>query len=120
MFGEVVQTERGGYVRCAPGSGVVASEGDLLTLMGECYQIGAGRILLEQAQLHPDFFDLSTGLLGTIFLKLSTYQVKTAVVANLQAIPSQRFQELVRESNKGHQIRFFNTVAEAESWLLPE
>ncbi len=118
MFGEMVQTNRGVYVRCAPDSGVVANESDLLTLFSDCYEFATNRLLLSEAHLHPNFFDLSTGMAGALFLKLSIYHVKTAVVANLQAIKSQRFHELIQESNKGSQIRFFNTTTEAENWLL--
>ncbi|MBE2198383.1 MAG: DUF4180 domain-containing protein [Anaerolinea sp.] len=118
VIGEVVQTERGSYVRCAPDSGVVASDRDLLTLLECSYELEANRILLTAVQLHPDFFDLSTGLAGSLFVKLTNYRVQTAIVADLFAIKSQRFQELIRESNRRGQIRYFNTVAEAEAWLL--
>lgn len=118
MVGEVVQTARGSYVRCAPDSGVIRNEADLLDLMGACYETEANRIMVESSHLLPEFFDLSTGMAGSFFLKLTTYQMQTAVVADLSAIKSQRFQELISESNKYGQIRYFNTAAEAEDWLL--
>lgn len=115
MTGEVVRTPSGGYVRCA--SGVVASDHDVLTLFESSFELDSARILLDQAHLAPEFFDLKTGLLGAIFLKLTNYQVRTAIVAELATIPSQRFHEMVSELRRGKQIRFFEDVGEAERWL---
>ena len=112
---EVVRRPTGGYVRCS--AGVVSSERDLLDLFEHCFGLDRGRILLEQQHLAPELFDLKTGLVGAIFLKLTNYRVRTAIVADLAAIPSPRFHEMVSELRRGKQIRFFEDRAEAESWL---
>jgi len=117
MNGEIVNTPTGSYVRCAPDDGLIARDADVLDLMGAFYEMDASRLLLDEAHLHPDFFDLKTGLAGAIFLKLTNYRVKTAVLANLANIQSKRFQELIYESNKGKQINFFNDLTKAEQWL---
>jgi PadR family transcriptional regulator AphA len=117
MRGQVVQKLAGGYVRCAPQSGVIANEQDVLDLLTCCGDIDSNRILLEEQHLHPDFFDLKTGLAGAVFQKLANYYVRAAIVANLAAIASPRFQELIYECNKGGQVRFFDDVAQAEEWL---
>jgi len=118
MEGKIVNTNSGSYVRVMPGSDLLASERDLLDLLSYCYEAGDSKILLEGIYLDPAFFDLSSGVAGEIFHKLSTYQVKTAIVADLQAIKSERFQELIRESNKGRQINYFESVTDAEKWLV--
>ena len=117
MYGEVVNTTTGSYVRCAADDGQVSSEADVLDLMGACYAIDGNRLLLDEKHLHPDFFDLKTGLAGAVFLKLTNYQAKTAVFANLATIKSERFQELIYETNKGALIHFFDDLATAEKWL---
>jgi hypothetical protein len=117
MNGEMVQTDSGVYVRCQPGEMPLACQQDLLDLLPLCYEAGVNQIMLEQAHLHPDFFDLKTGLAGALFLKLTTYGVKTAVLL-LPATPlNDRFQELVHECNRRGDIRFFYNRREAESWL---
>jgi PadR family transcriptional regulator AphA len=117
MIPEIIHTTTGSYVRAEPGSGILSSERDVLDLLAACGEIEASRVMLEESALHSDFFDLSSGLAGAVLLKLSMYRVKTAVLANLSAIKSQRFQELIRESNKRGPIRFFDTRAAAEAWL---
>ena len=117
MVGEVVNTSTGSYVRCAPDDGQITREADVLDLLSSCYEIDANRLLLDEAHLHPDFFDLKTGLAGAVFLKLTNYRAKTAVLANLANIQSERFQELIYESNKGKLINFFDDLTKAEQWL---
>lgn len=110
-----MRTAAGAYVRCAEGT--VASDRDVLELFERCFELDSARILLEQPHLAPEFFDLRTGLLGAIFLKLTNYRVRTAIVADLAAIESERFHEMVGELRRGTQIRFFESRAEAEAWL---
>jgi hypothetical protein len=116
MVGEIVQTPSGKYVKYSTGSGLIAEEQDLLDLLAYCSEAKTDRILLHEKHLHPNFFDLKTGLAGTLFLKLSTYRVKTAIVANWEG-RGERFQELVYECNQGNQINFFRDRSKAEMWL---
>ncbi|MCB8984030.1 MAG: DUF4180 domain-containing protein [Ardenticatenaceae bacterium] len=105
------------YISSAEQEHIIASGNDVLDLMGNSAHYDSQKLLLDQAHLSPAFFDLSSGLAGEIFLKLNNYRVKTAVVADLAAIPSQRFQELVAECNKGQEINFFTDMAAAKAWL---
>ena len=77
-------------------------------------------ILLSENNLQPDFFDLSSGLAGSVLGKLAQYRVKTAVVADLDGIRSERFQELIFEMNKGKQVNFFRELEKAEQWLTEQ
>jgi hypothetical protein len=117
MIGEVIQTSTGRYLRCVRQSDPISSERDVLDLLASSEDMESNRILLEEEYLHPTFFDLKTGLAGAIFQKFADYRVKAAVVADLDRIPSARFQELVLECNRGNQIHFFQDMAEAEEWL---
>ena len=86
--------------------------------MGLFGEVGASLLLISDGALHPDFFDLSTGLAGEISLKLSTYRVKTAIVIDIESIPSQRFREWAGECNRGREIRFCAKIQVAEDWLM--
>jgi hypothetical protein len=81
-------------------------------------EVGANYLLVSGEALHPDFFDLSTGLAGEISLKLSTYRVKTAIVVDLEFNLCQRFREWAGEFNRGREIRFCTNLQDAEEWLL--
>jgi hypothetical protein len=117
MNGEVIQTTAGTYVRCALSDKPVSKEQDVLDLLAYCGGTETNRIMLDEEHLHPDFFDLKTGLAGAIFQKFSNYHVKAAIVADLDGIKSKRFQELINECNKGNQINFFRDISKAEEWL---
>mgnify|MGYP001818629765 CR=1 FL=1 len=117
VIGEVIEIPAGKYLRCAQPGAKISSEQDILDLLAYSEGMESNRILLEEAYLHPNFFDLSTGLAGDIFHKLSTYHVKAAIVADLDGIKSERFRELVGECNRGNQTNFFSEVALAERWL---
>jgi len=115
---QIIQTIRGNYLLSDPEHGNLGSERDFLDLMGLFGEVGANLLLISDGALHPDFFDLSTGLAGEISLKLSTYRVKTAIVADLESIPSQHFRNWAGECNRGLEIRFCANLQEAEDWLV--
>jgi hypothetical protein len=115
-----IHTEQGDYIICQPGSGLISSEQDILDLLGQGYDLDENRLIIHSTDLHPDFFDLKTGLLGSIFLKLSTYRVKTAFIVDMQKIVSERFHELIYEHKRSREIRFFEDLASAEEWLFQE
>jgi PadR family transcriptional regulator AphA len=117
MIGEVILTPAGSYVRCAAQSGRIAHEQDVLDLLACCGDIDSNRVLISEEHLHPDFFDLKTGLAGAVLQKFANYYVKAAIVLNLAGVSSSRFRELVYECNKGEEVRFFDDVRQAEEWL---
>lgn len=82
-----------------------------------CVESGAGAVLLDEAALPAEFFDLSSGVAGELLHKLSTYRMRLAGVVPDPSVHPARFQEFVRESNRGQQFRFFATRSEAVDWL---
>ena len=115
---QIIHTNHGNYLLSDPKQGNLSSEQDILDLFGFLGEVGSSLLLLSEGVLHQDFFDLSTGLAGEISLKLSTYRVKTAIVVDLESIPSLRFREWAGECNRGREIRFCANIEEAEDWLL--
>lgn len=115
---QIIQTNQGNYLLCDREHGQLSTERDILDLMGLFGEVGANLLLISGEALHPDFFDLSTGLVGEITLKLSTYRVKTAIVIDIESIPSQHFREWTGECNRGREIRFCADLEEAKDWLL--
>lgn len=95
----------------------VAETGDILDLLGFAGSNGTNRILLESHRLHPDFFNLKTGLAGDILEKFSIYRIRAAFVIHPPHGEHPRFQEMMNESNRGGDIRFFSSVPEAEAWI---
>lgn len=106
------------FIECIPGEILIRNERDVLDLVGLCGENDSNRVLLHESNLSEDFFDLKTGLAGAMFQKFSNYAMKAVAVVNFKNIKSERFKELMSESNKGNQFHFYSDRDTAEKWLV--
>lgn len=113
-----VDTPNGRYVACLPGQHPLTSEQDALDLVGACAEHETDRLLLQEGSLSPDFYDLRSGLAGSVMLKFSNYRIRAAAVVPAEIASAGRFGEMVSETNRGSQFRIYATLTEAEAWLL--
>ncbi len=90
---------------------------DALNLMGNAGFHDARKIIVRKEHLHPDFFELRTGMAGEILQKFSTYQVQLAIVGNFSEIKSKSLKDFIYESNKMGRINFLPGREEALSKL---
>lgn len=88
---------------------VVTSAQDALTLVAES---GCGRIVLRREQLHPDFYELRSGLAGEVMQKIVTYGCRLAIVGDFGDVHSRSFRALMHESNRTGRVVFAATEAE--------
>lgn len=114
---QVIEPCRTPYLLMQAADGSISSEKDIADLLSACFEQDIFRILLPDDCLSDDFYKLSTKLAGNILQKLINYRVKTAVVMNADRA-NQRFKEFMIEINKGRSFRCFETMDEAEKWLL--
>ena len=103
------------YLECNPEIAFINTEQDILDLIGASFQYR--KIIIYQTNLDPKFFDLSSGLAGIVLQKLAQYQIQTAFIINLESIQSERFKELIYETNSNDEYRFFGSKNEASQWL---
>ena len=89
---------------------------DIPDVIGQCF--GAEGLLITEAELSEDFFDLRTGIAGDLFQKCTNYHLKLAVVIKDFATYGERFSELVYEHRTHRAIRFFSSELEARVWLF--
>lgn len=82
-----------------------------------CIESGSGGLLLDEGAPPPEFFDLSTRAAGTLLHELGKYRIPLAAVVPDPEAYSPAFKDFVRESNRGHRVRFFPDRAQAEAWL---
>ncbi len=115
---KLVQTKAGRYVELDRQRWTISNEDDVLALISECGDYQTQNVCIHQDCLHGNFSDLSTGLAGLIFHKLSSYRVRAAFVGEWDQIESERFRELMSECNRGGQFRFFSNSESAQNWLL--
>lgn len=93
-----------------------AEEG--LQLMVDLYYQDFDKVIVHEQNIHPEFFDLKTKLAGEILQKFSTYRVRLAIVGDFGKYPGKSIKDFIFESNKGRQINFLSSVAEAKEKLF--
>ena len=92
---------------------------DALDLMANCRYQGAGKIIVQEKHLHPDFFNLKTRLAGEILQKFSNYNVRLAIIGDFSKYQSKSLQDFIFESNKHKHINFVSSLDEAIEKLSP-
>lgn len=92
---------------------VINNTDDGLSLLGNLYYEGFDSIIIHEKNITPDFFDLKNGIAGEVLQKFSNYRVRLAIVGDFSKYESKSMQDFIYESNKGKQINFVNTLAEA-------
>ena len=81
-------------------------------LLGNADYLDAKGIVIKKENLHPDFFNLSSGLAGDILQKFSNYRMKLAIVGDFSEYKSKALRDFIFESNKHGSILFLNTLDE--------
>jgi hypothetical protein len=93
------------------------SSQDILDLLGSFYPEHVEALILHEANLAPEFFQLRTKLAGEILQKLVNYRVKVAIVGDFQKYQSKALADFIYECNQGRQIFFVATREEAVARL---
>lgn len=88
-----------------------------IDLLGNIYYQDFDRVILHEQNITPDFFELKNGMAGEILQKFSNYRVRLAIVGDFSKYTRQSVQDFIRESNKGRQVNFVSSLAEALSRL---
>ncbi len=90
---------------------------DFVDLLGNASYQGATGIIVQESDLSPEFFDLSTRIAGEILQKFSNYRMKLAIVGDFSKYPSKSLKDFIYESNKTGHILFVSTLEEATQRL---
>lgn len=78
---------------------------------------GSTGLILTEADLSPEFFDLRSGLAGELFQKFTNYRLRLALVVPEPEVYGERFSELAYEHRTHAMIRFVRSQDEAIIWL---
>jgi len=90
---------------------------DVLDIMEEASYLNSHKIIINEDQITPAFFDLKTGIAGEVLQKFSTYNVQLAIIGNFSKYTSKSLKDFILESNKYGRINFVNTMEEAKEKL---
>ena len=96
---------------------IIGDMQDALDLLASCNYQGASKIIVHAEHIHPDFFDLKTGMAGEVLRKFSTYQTQLAIVGGFSQYTSKSLQAFIFESNKVGRINFVENMQEAQEKL---
>ena len=97
---------------------VISHMQDALDLMANCGYQGARKIIIQEKNITPLFFDLKSGIAGEILQKFSNYHVSLAITGDFSKYTSKSLQDFIYESNKLGRINFVNTMQEAIEKLV--
>jgi hypothetical protein len=78
---------------------------------------GLDGLILTEADLGPDFFQLRSGLAGEVFQKFTHSRVRVALVLPDFAAHGERFAQLAHEHAAHGWIRFVRSEQQAWNWL---
>lgn len=104
------------YCSIAPEARPLSAKDINDAIIGLCFANNAERLLLEDGDLHEDFFALRTGFAGELLQKLTNYHIKAALVTTPERLTG-RFGEMALETNKGASFRIFTEEGLALDWL---
>jgi hypothetical protein len=93
----------------------IHSTGDISQALSA--SVEQGGLVLDEAALSPEFFDLSTGLAGDVVKRFTIYRTRLAVIVPDTSKYGARFAELAREHRTHNAVRFFNSEQLARQWL---
>ena len=93
----------------------IGSRDDIAAALGA--SIDGGGLILDEARLAPEFFELRTGLAGEVLQKFTNYRARLAIVIVDPAAYGSRFSELVYEHRTHAAVRFFESEQLARRWL---
>lgn len=103
---EIINAETTPIAKLATSERAVNTVQDAIDLMGNADYQGARNVLVHEDNLHPDFFNLRTGLAGEILQKYSNYRMKLAIVGDFGKYESKALQAFIIECNRGSHIFF--------------
>ncbi len=114
----VIEKANGRYIECISAETPLGTEQDALDLIAICGENNTNHLIIHTEALSDDFFKLRTGVAGRMLQKFINYRVKTGVIITDEQIIRGKFKEMLAESNQGNDFRVFNSISDAENWLL--
>lgn len=92
---------------------ITDTQSALDVLMSAKYDLGTKNIVINKKMIIEDFFILSKGIAGEILQKYINYGGRIAIYGDYSHYTSKPLKDFIYESNKGKDIFFVSTQAEA-------
>lgn len=115
---QIREIENKKYIELISAAEPLGTENDALDLIALCWEHGINALMIHYTALSEDFFKLKTKSAGNIIQKFINYGIKAAAIIPRETIQKGRFKEMAMETNKGNHFRLYESIEEAEKWLL--
>ena len=116
MKAEILGAERN-IAQVVPNEPIADAGAALDAAMSAEYETGCDRLIFDKAAFAEPFFLLGSGQAGEILQKFVNYRLKAAIVGDYSHYTSKPLHDFIRESNKGGDVFFTATEAEAVARL---
>lgn len=97
------------------GQPVVINEDAGKDLLANAYYAGHDGLVLHQHQLCPDFFQLESGLAGSLLQLATNFRLRLAIVGHFDGYDSKSLAAFITESNRVGKVIFVPSVEQALS-----
>lgn len=106
------------YVAASEGA-PLNSEADAMDLMSEAFSNNARLVALPVSRLDPEFWRLSSRVLGLFAQKFANYHVRLAILGDMtdKVASSEALRDFIRETNRGPMLWFLPDLAALEHKL---
>ncbi|SHE14107.1 poly-beta-hydroxybutyrate-responsive repressor [Chlamydia abortus] len=115
---QIREIENKKYIELISTAEPLGTENDALDLIALCWEHGINALMIHYTALSEDFFKLKTKSAGNIIQKFINYGIKAAAIIPQETIQKGRFKKMAMETNKGNHFRLYESIEEAEKWLL--
>ena len=96
---------------------IIHNTENALDLLGNLYYQGFDKIIIQEQNITPAFFDLKTKIAGDILQKFAQYRMSLAIIGHFSKFESKSLRDFIYESNNGKDIHFASSVREAINML---
>jgi hypothetical protein len=106
---------------CSENGDRLESERDIGSFLGAAWAEDAELVAIPVAQIHADFFRLSSRLAGEVAQKFVNYRIQLAIIGDIsaQCAESNSLRDFVHEANQGKALWFLDDLAALERRLIP-
>lgn len=100
---------------------IIKNESQMMDIVADSgYHLDCNTFILNEQQFSPDFFNLSTKILGAVLQKCKNYNVRLAIIGDYSKFESKALADFIYESNNGSDFYFVDNYEQAIKYLQGE
>lgn len=113
MTFELIEKDNNKIFKISSEDILLSNEDSALDIIGNSKYQEVYKVIIDETNIDPDFFDLSTTIAGNIMQKFTLYGVQLAIIGEFEKYNSKSLNDFIYETNKQGQILFLSSEEEA-------